>query len=251
MFGIFKRKAKEPEPAPVEEVVETKAIPEVENLDTDDEDVKKLRTQLHTGIPIMYYDDDGNAIGEGHIHDANLGAITIWRLRDAAEMTEVDEGIQLHISAYNVDLQNVRIVGTVGKSSRSRLVLENWSFEQTTTRRRFKRLPTRIPAVLWYDPPKGKRQVIECKILDLSDGGAQVSSATKLDEGTILSLHFEAFEKDGNITIPSIIRWYKIDTKDFSYRYGLMFSELDHWRHKELLNSLHELERRLIKRTED
>jgi hypothetical protein len=70
--------------------------------------------------------------------------------------------------------------------------------EHNVERRRRERRPTHSPA--WADPG-GILPVIDCKILDLSDGGARVSSALGVEIPDLFQLQIDSQRILGSVEV--------------------------------------------------
>lgn len=137
--------------------------------------------------------------------------------------------------------------GTVGKSSRDFWQIENLEVLQNRENRGFFRQNTDLDARVM---PSGHyrgmgREMAECKVLDVSAGGARVLSRNVYMEGDRFQLEAELLPDERPFSV--VCRVLRITPKKgFKYEYGCKFEGLSEQEQQRLLRAVFIIQRKML-----
>ena len=142
--------------------------------------------------------------------------------------------------------------GTVGKSSRDFWQIENLEVLQNRENRGFFRQNTDLDARVM---PSGHyrgmgREMAECKVLDVSAGGARVLSRNVYMEGDRFQLEAELLPDERPFSV--VCRVLRITPKKgFKYEYGCKFEGLSEQEQQRLLRAVFTIQRKILQAQRD
>ena len=142
--------------------------------------------------------------------------------------------------------------GTVGKSSRDFWQIENLEVLQNRENRGFFRQNTDLDARVM---PSGHyrgmgREMAECKVLDVSAGGARVLSRNVYMEGDRFQLEAELLPDERPFSV--VCRVLRITPKKgFKYEYGCKFEGLSEQEQQRLLRAGFTIQRKILQAQRD
>ena len=142
--------------------------------------------------------------------------------------------------------------GTVGKSSRDFWQIENLEVLQNRENRGFFRQNTDLDARVM---PSGHyrgmgREMAECKVLDVSAGGARVLSRNVYMEGDRFQLEAELLPVERPFSV--VCRVLRITPKKgFKYEYGCKFEGLSEQEQQRLLRAVFTIQRKILQAQRD
>ncbi len=137
--------------------------------------------------------------------------------------------------------------GTVGKSSRDFWQVENLEVLQNRENRSFFRQNTELDARVM---PSGHyrgmgREQAECKVLDISAGGARVLSRNVYVEGDRFQLETELLPDERPFSVVcQVLR--VIPRRGFKYEYGCRFEGLSEQEQQRLLRAVFTIQRKIL-----
>lgn len=154
---------------------------------------------------------------------------------------------KMKIRGFQKNAQPFCLVGTVGRSSREFWQLENLEILQTKENRGFFRQNTDLDARVM---PSGHYrgltpELVECKVLDISAGGARVLSRNVYMEGDRFQLQVELLpeEKPFSVTC-KVLR--VTPRKGYKYEYGCKFEGLSEQEEQRLLQAVFAIQRKIL-----
>lgn len=154
---------------------------------------------------------------------------------------------KIKLRGFQKNSQPFCLVGTVGRSSREFWQLENLEVLQTRENRVFFRQNTDLDARVM---PSGHyrgltRELVECKVLDISAGGARVLSRNVYMEGDRFQLRVEILPEERPFSVTcQVLRI--TPRKGFKYEYGCKFEGLSEPEQQRLLRAVFEIQRKIL-----
>ena len=154
---------------------------------------------------------------------------------------------KMKIRGFRKNAQPFCLVGTVGKSSREFWQLENLEVLQTRESRGFYRQNTDLDARVM---PSGhyrgrRRELVECKVLDISAGGARVLSRNVYMEGDRFQLQVELLPEERPFSLTcKVLR--VTPQNGFKYEYGCQFEDLSDPEQQRLLRAVFTIQRKIL-----
>lgn len=153
---------------------------------------------------------------------------------------------RMKIRGFQKNSQPFCLVGTVGRSSREFWQIENLEVLQTRENRGFFRQNTDLDARVM---PSGHyrgltRELVECKVLDISAGGARVLSRNVYMEGDRFQLQVELPEERPFSVTCQVLR--VTPRKGYKYEYGCKFEGLSEQEQQRLLRAVFTIQRKIL-----
>lgn len=159
---------------------------------------------------------------------------------------------KIKLRGFQRNSQPFCMVGTVGKSSRDFWQVENLEVLQSRENRGFFRQNTDLDArVMPSGHYKGLgRELTECKVLDVSAGGARVLSKNVYKEGDRFQLEAELLP--GERPFSMVCRVMRVTPKKgFKYEYGCKFEGLSEQEQQRLLRAVFTIQRKALQAQRD
>ncbi len=159
---------------------------------------------------------------------------------------------KVKLRGFQRNSQPFCITGTVGKSSRDFWQIENLQILQSRENRSFFRQNTDLDARVM---PSGHyrgvgRELTECKVLDVSAGGARVLSRNVYLEGDRFQLEAELLPDERPFTVVcQVLR--VTPRKGFKYEYGCKFEGLSEQEQQRLLRAVFTIQRKILQAQRD
>ena len=222
-----------------------------EKLEFDDDysdTLVPVRRKLDTGMPLEVLGADSKVLFNARIVTGNEIRLTLGRLPGELSFKIVPVGEPITLLAYDTSEEHVRVNGTVIESSVTKLVIKDWSIVDRVSKRDSARLPLAVPAQLYALTDKYRAHPKECTLVDLSLTGARISSTEELNVGDEYNLSFEVIKDDGKNTCHVQVVW-ATSADGTLYEYGLLFAQLQGYRHHNLELSLQALKENIVKKT--
>lgn len=154
---------------------------------------------------------------------------------------------KMKLRGFQKNAQPFCLVGTVGKSSREFWQIENLEVLQTRENRGFFRQNTDMDArVMPSGHYRGRTpELAECKVLDVSAGGARVLSRNVYVEGDRFQLQVELLpgERPFSVTC-KVLR--VTPRKGYKYEYGCQFEGVSEQEQQRLLRAVFAIQRKIL-----
>lgn len=159
---------------------------------------------------------------------------------------------KIKLQVFQRNAQTLCLQGTVGKSSREFWQVENLEVIQTRENRSYYRQATDLDA---RTMPAGHyrgtgRELTECKVLDISAGGARVLSREVYVAGDRFQLEASLLpgERPFNVTC-QVLR--VTQRNGFKFEYGCKFENLSEQEQQRLLRAVFTIQRRMLQAQRD
>lgn len=243
MFDFLFRRKKETTPA-----APAQGDPFDAPIDGEVEGSPYIIKRLDSGMPIEILGEDSSTLCRGRILEENNLRLVIGRLPGDMALAVLPQGSTVTFTAYNRDTEYVRVTATVIESSIMKLYLRDWDLEENISKRRAKRFPLDIEAKLFALEDTKLKRARECRIRDLSETGARVTTNANIEVGEAIRLQLEIFPGDGRIFLPGQVVWcsmLEVNSKEF----GVVFAELDNRKVRDLRASLSVVKEKIMRAT--
>lgn len=154
---------------------------------------------------------------------------------------------RIKLRGFQRNSQPFCLMGNVGRSSREFWQIENLEVLQTRESRGFFRQDTDLDARVM---PSGHYrgltpELVECKVLDISAGGARVLSRNVYMEGDRFQLQVELLPGERPFTV--ICKVLRITPrKGYKYEYGCQFEGLSEQEQQRLLGAVFAIQRKIL-----
>ena len=154
---------------------------------------------------------------------------------------------KVKLRGFQRNSQPFCVTGTVGKSSRDFWQVENLEVLQNRENRSFFRQNTELDARVM---PSGhyrgtSREMTECKVLDVSAGGARILSRNVYLEGDRFQLEAELLPDERPFSV--VCQVLRITPrKGFKYEYGCKFEGLSEQEQQRLLRAVFIIQRKML-----
>ena len=154
---------------------------------------------------------------------------------------------KVKLRGFQRNSQPFCVTGTVGKSSRDFWQVENLEILQSRENRSFFRQNTELDARVM---PSGhyrgtSREMTECKVLDVSAGGARILSRNVYLEGDRFQLEAELLPDERPFSV--VCQVLRITPrKGFKYEYGCKFEGLSEQEQQRLLRAVFIIQRKML-----
>ena len=159
---------------------------------------------------------------------------------------------KIKLRGFQKNAQSVSLKGTVGKSSRDFWQIENLEVVQSQEHRAFFRQNTDLDArVMPSGHYKGAgREMEECKVLDISAGGACVLSRNVYLEGDRFLLEAALLPNERPFSV--VCRVLRVTPRrGFKYEYGCRFEGVNEQEQQRLLRAVFAIQRKALQAQRD
>lgn len=221
-----------------------KEAPKQEEEDLSVQTEVLVRRRLDPNMPVDITVPDTGVSFHGRIIEENNLRLIIGRLPGDMSLQVVPTGTEIELSAYNTDMEHVRVTATVIDSTVLRMVVRNWVLEEDRSKRLTKRYPLSVHGNLYDLDDTKMSHPKDCVVLDISETGAKISTNEVYGTGDQLRLQLEILKGDGLISMPSQVLWVK-SSDGVNYECGLVFAELEKCKLRDLRESLRLLQQKI------
>lgn len=211
----------------------------------------KEAPELSSGMRVEVQTMENHLLFVGRLKVLDGGVLEIRR--DTGDpLPQALYNSKVKLRGFQSNSQPFCITGTVGKSSRDFWQIENLQVLQNRENRGFFRQATDLDARVM---PSGHyrgagREVTECKVLDVSAGGARVLSRNVYLEGDRFQLEAELLPDERPFTV--VCRVLRVTPrKGFKYEYGCKFEGLSEQEQQRLLRAVFTIQRKILQAQRD
>lgn len=202
--------------------------------------------ELSSGIRVEVLTMENHLLFVGRLKV--LGGNVLELRRDTGDpLPQALYNSKVKLRGFQKNSQPFCMNGTVGKSSRDFWQVENLEILQNRENRSFFRQNTELDARVM---PSGHyrgagREQTECKVLDISAGGARVLSRNVYVEGDRFQLEAELLPDERPFSV--VCRVLRVTPKKgFKYEYGCRFEGLSEQEQQRLLRAVFTIQRKIL-----
>lgn len=227
-----------------------KAAPEKQRRPPDPVDSQEM-PELYSGMKVEVLTMENHLIFVGRL--GLLGGGILELRRDTEDpLPQALYNSKVKLRGFQRNSQAFSMNGTVGKSSRDFWQIENLEILQSQEHRNFFRQNTDMDARVM---PSGRyrglgREQAECRVLDVSAGGARVLTKNVYQEGDFFQLEAALLPNERPFSVTcQVLR--VTPKKGFRYEYGCRFEALDEKERQRLLRAIFTIQRKMLQAQRD
>lgn len=196
-------------------------------------DIHSPQERTHEAFPAfskeMPVDVMGNystIILSGRLDIAEEGTLVIERIPEERLFSVQTAGSRVMVRGYDERMEPFTIRGIVTKSSMTRCVISHLELIHHDNMRKSIRYPLSPPTTVYALEEPATDETYECRLMNISTGGACISTTHTFSVGQILNLQVELIEHSGYIAYRcKVVRTANLP--DGTFEYGLYFDQLD------------------------
>ena len=197
--------------------------------------------------PIDVYDMEGRKLCSCRIKEHTAYQIKLERLPGEISLPILTERSQVRLRGYTTDLKNLDLQGTVSKSTRLELDVSQIKRQNHDDVRVAFRQPVDAQANVYTDVKNLFKSPERCTLVNISTDGACISSNYKYEMNQQILLRTELFPGAGPISFKGQV--IRITECQDTTEYGIIFAQLTHRKHNDLVRDMEELRERTTKKT--
>lgn len=200
--------------------------PSAEKAGAAQEDARPPLTAFNPEMPVDILADFNTLLLSGRLASFGQESLTVERVAGEMSLPVQQAGAAVFVRGYNAQMEPAILRGVIAKSSLIECVVDHLEPVPYDNQRKSVRYPLSPPASIyvmddtWLDKPQ------QCQLLNISTGGACISSTFRYELGQTLRLEVELLKSSGGTTYHcQVVRMTKHENDLFEY--GLLFAQLD------------------------
>lgn len=221
-----------------------------EELEDELEESYSAYPNFYKGALMDVMSEDGKVDFSGRLTEFAARELIIDRIPGDMSFPLLGVGQKVRIRGYNQVWEPYNLTATVLESSKVVCRVGNMEVVPYRNIRKDCRQPVRVPAALYHVEDTRFNNPIECKVQDISLGGACVISEYLYDKGDTVRLRVELIEKGGHESfISQVIR--VTPREDGTFEYGLLFAQMNQRQTTSLRRDIVDIQRELQRRLQE
>lgn len=184
-------------------------------------------------MPVDVMANYSTVILSGRLESVSQNALSVERIPGERIFPVREAGAPVLVRGYDSQMEPFTLRGIITKSSMTRCVVSHLEIIRHDNMRKSVRYPLSPPTTAYTleDPPSDALQ--ECRLMNISTGGACIASSFPYSKGQALELRVELIPNAGHTSYHcQVVRVSGVPEGGFEY--GLLFDQLD----KNQLNAL-------------
>lgn len=162
----------------------------------------------------------------GRLESADEQSLTIERIPGERLFPVQSSGAPVMVRGYDERMEPFTIRGMITKSSMTRCVVSHLEIIHHDNMRKSIRYPLSPPTTVYVLEDPATDVSHKCQLMNISTGGACISSSHIFYVGQLLNLQVELIKHAGHIAYRcKVVR--AVELPDGNYEYGLFFDQLD------------------------
>ena len=233
LFSLFGQPKEKPE--------EEQATAEEVQADVLDSSTGAILPPLNHDAPIELFSEDGAMLLSGRLSASSRTELVITRVPGMINLPTIPVDSRIRVSAYTLDLDPCNLFARVAVSNMVECRVRNLEVIPYFNQRLSFRQPLNVPAAFYAMEDTYFNNPHECRILDISTGGARVLSSYVYSEDDVVRLRAELVKGNGYMSFTSkVIRI--TSTNDGSFIYGLLFAQLKQRQINDMLKDIRQVQ---------
>lgn len=205
---------------------------------------------FYKGAPIDVMSADGKLIFSGRLASYAQHEMVIDRIPGEMSFPTLETGRQVKIRSFSQTWEPYNLLATVIESNVVMCRISNLELLPYRNNRKDCRQPVNVSAALYATDDTRLSRPNECRVLDISIGGARVSSPHEYVKGETVRLRVELIEKGGRESfIGQIIRVTR--REDNTFEYGLLFAQMNQRQIGSLSRDIIDIQREVLRKLQD
>lgn len=180
--------------------------------------------ELCVGMRLDVMTADGTALLTGKITAITPSTLTLERLPGGLAFKTCSLGADVSVNGYDKNLIPICMRATVELSTRTTFKLKNLQVETHAENRNAFRLPLATPASLYRQDDVHFKNPEECRLIDISTGGACIQSEYIHMEDDVLRIRIKLDDYAPLTFLGQIVRC--VEHTPGQFRYGFLFAQL-------------------------
>lgn len=230
--------------------------PEPEDTDTEAGITKEEDAGERTGarfpafnpeMPVDVLATYSSILLSGRLEAFSPEALTIERIPGEISFPVQEAGAHVLVRGYDNQMEPFTLQGIITKSSLTECVVSHLEIVPHDNMRKSVRYPLSPPANIYAMEDTLLNKPQECKLLNISTGGACISSPFAYSMGDTLRLRVELIKNAGHTSYHCLV--VRVTEKPGGiYEYGLLFEQLNKTKLNELLRDIETIQSETRKR---
>lgn len=208
---------------------------------------RQLYLMQDVDAPMDVYGKDGRKLCSCRIKEYTAYQIKLERLPGEISLPILNERDQVRLMGYTTDLKNLDLQGTVSKSTRLELDVNQIRRRSYDNVRIAFRQPVDAPAEVYTDVKDLFKSPEKCMLVNISTDGACITSDHEYEMNQPILLRVELFPGAGPISFKGQV--IRIAEYGDGTEYGIIFAQLTHRKRNDLIRDMEELRERTTKET--
>lgn len=180
---------------------------------------------LAVGMQLDLLDEENIVLFSARLTSFSLGELVLERIPGAVSFPILERGSSVRVRGYGRKMEPLNITATITEATLVLYRLSNPALLPYVNYRQSARQPLSVPAALYQLEDTRLHRPQECLVLDISTGGARITSGYCYCEGDVYRLWVELVKGGGHMAFPSKIVRVKA-LKNGRFEYGLLFAQL-------------------------
>ena len=183
----------------------------------------------------------------GRLESASPEALVIERIPGEISFPVQETGAPVMVRGYDNQMEPFTLQGIITKSSLTECVVSHLELVPHDNMRKSVRYPLSPPATIYAMEDTLLNKPQECKLLNISTGGACISSSFAYNMGDTLRLRVELIKNAGITSYHCLV--VRVTEKPGElYEYGLLFEQLNKSKLNDLLRDIETIQSETRKR---
>jgi len=217
LSSLFKKSGRDDEEEEEEE--------EAEEVDSEQEKGPPGFPTLTEGMTLSVTLQNGQPLLSGQLASFTNTSMSLERSPGQFSFATCGIGTTVYIKGYNQESVPIDLKGTVEESSRILLRINHVKVVPRDEQRANFRLPIDAAVTLYYEEDEHMQNPEQCKLVNLSTGGACIQSEYIHGEGEVLRLKIQLEDYAPMTFLGEIIRVE--EPSHGVFRYGFLFAKLN------------------------
>lgn len=197
---------------------------------------------LNHDAPVELFSEDGASLLSGKLSASDRSELVITRVPGMINLPTLTVDSRVRVCAYTLDLDPCNLFARVAVSNMVECRVRNLEVIPYFNQRLSFRQPLNVSASLYALEDAYFNDPHECQILDISTGGARVSTSYVYAEEDVVRLRAELVKGNGYMSfISKVIRI--TPSSDGTFTYGLLFAQLKQRQINDLLNDIRQVQK--------
>lgn len=201
-------------------------------------------------VPVDVLTEDKQVLFSGRLAAFSRTELNIKRIPGTINFPILEVGLRVLVRGYNVDLEPYNLKASVTESNMVECKLQELELIPYENHRGSFRQPLNVPAAFYAMEDTYLYMPQECRVLDISTGGARVASSYQYAVGDVLRLRTELMRDSGYMSFTSkVVR--VTETAGGGYEYGVLFAQLKQRQIHDLMNDIQRVQKETMRKLTD
>lgn len=239
LFSRFSRSSEEPEVQEIPDAVDPGEYTGAATLPA-----------FSKNVPLDLLLEDNTLQLSGKLTAFSQQELTIQRIPGTIDFPILELGSRVKVRGYNEQLEPYNVRATVTLSNMIECRVRDLELIPYDNHRSSFRQVLNVPAAFYTIEDTYLNMPQECRILDISTGGARVASSYRYGEGDVLRLRGELVKGSGYMSFTcKVVRVAPAGSGGFEY--GVLFAQLKQRQISDLTNDIRQIQKETQRKLSD